>query len=302
VAGAVICAACGAKVRGDRRKCLRCGEPLVARAKTQEAPPQASKPWVTIGIAAGCLAVGGFGIMLLGRAPNRAVQAPARASAPSTRAAAQSGDDGRDSPHNSPDPVIASASDLLAGEKAYESGNLESALQGFQAAVGANPDAARALNDLGQILVRLGRAQEALQYFDRAVRAEPGSWAYQFNRARAYAQLQQWAPAIDGYRVAARLFPDDYATQYNLAKALQASGDTNAAIATYERAIQLAPGQPDFQLSYGLALEAAKRPRDAAEAYRRYLELEPQAPDAEKVKAHLAELDPATTAPAAAGS
>jgi regulator of sirC expression with transglutaminase-like and TPR domain len=98
------------------------------------------------------------------------------------------------------------------------------------------------------------------------------------------------------------LFPDDYATQYNLAKALQASGDTNAAIAAYERAIQLAPGQPDFQLSYGLALEAAKRPGDAAEAYRRYLELEPQAPDAEKVKAHLAELQPATAAPAAAGS
>jgi len=302
VAEAVICAACGAKVRDDRLKCLRCGEPLVARAKTEKAPARARKPWMTIGIAAGCLAVSGFSIMLLGRAPNRAVQTPARPAAPSTRAAGQSADDGLDVPRNSPDPVVVSASDLLAGEKAYESGNLESALQRFQATVAANPDDARTLNDLGQILVRLGRAQEALQYFDRAVRAEPGSWAYQFNRARSYAQLQQWAPAVDGYRVAARLFPDDYATQYNLAQALQASGDTNAAIATFEKAIQLAPGQPDFQLSYGLALEAAKRPRDAAEAYRRYLELEPQAPDAEKVKAHLAELQPATAAPAAAGS
>ena len=85
-------------------------------------------------------------------------------------------------------------------------------------------------------------------------------------------------------------------------RVVELTGDTNAAIAAYERAIQLAPGQPDFQLSYGLALEAAKRPHDAAGAYRRYLELEPQAPDAEKVKAHLAELEPATTAPAAAGS
>ena len=113
---------------GDRLKCLRCGEPLVARAKTDKAPPQARKPWVTIGIAAGCLAVGGFSIMLLGRASNRAVQVPARAAAPSTRAAGQSTADVSDSPHNSPDPVVASASDLLAGEKAYESGNLESAL------------------------------------------------------------------------------------------------------------------------------------------------------------------------------
>jgi tetratricopeptide (TPR) repeat protein len=304
VASAVICAACGAKVRDDRARCLRCGEPLVARAKAkaEKAVWQTRNRWVTIGIAAGCLAFSGFSIMLLGRAPNSAVKAPARAAVPSARAAVQPAEEPIDSPRNRPDPIVASASDVLAGEKAYESGSMEAALQRFQAAVAANPRDARALNDLGQMLVRMNRAQEALQYFDQAVQAEPGSWAYQFNRARAYAQLQQWGRAIDGYRVAAGLFPDDYATQYNLAKALQANGDTNGAIATFEKAIQLAPGQSDFQKSYGLALEAAKRPQDAAAAYRRYLELEPQAADAEKVKAHLAELQPVAAAPAPAGS
>ena len=173
-------------------------------------------------------------------------------------------------------------------------------MQRLQAAVAANPDDARALNDLGQILVRLGRAQEALPYFDRAVRAEPDSWAYQFNRARAYAQLQQWAPAVDGIRVAARLFPDDYATQYNPVqkRCRQAGIPTRRSRPTSER-FSSRRGSPTSSCHADLALEAAKRPRDAAEAYRRYLELEPQAPDAEKVKAHLAELEPATTAPAA---
>ena len=100
---------------------------------------------------------------------------------------------------------------------------------------------------------------------------------------------------------AAQLFPDDYATQYNMAKALQASGNLSGALAGYEKAIQLAPGQSDFQLSYGLALEAAKRPQDAAAAYKRYLELEPSSPETEKVKAHLAEIQPAT-AKAGSGS
>jgi Flp pilus assembly protein TadD len=174
------------------------------------------------------------------------------------------------------------------------SGNIDASVQQLQRAVDANPNDPRALNDLGQVLVRTGRAREAITYLDKATSLTPESWAYQFNRARAYAQLEQWGQAAEGYRAAARLFPDDYATQYNLAKALHASGSIGDALAAYEKAIALAPGQSDFQLSYGLALEKAKRPQDAAAAYRRYLELEPESPQAEKVKAHLTVLEKAT--------
>jgi len=183
---------------------------------------------------------------------------------------------------------------LIGGQQAYVSGNIDASVQQLQAAVDANPNDPRALSDLGQVLVRTGRARESVTYLDKAASLKPDSWAYQFNRARAYAQLQEWGQAVEGYRAAARLFPDDYATQYNLAKALQESGDIGGAIAAYEKAIELAPGQSDFQLSYGLALESAKRPQDAAAAYRRYLELEPDSPQAEKVKAHLAALEKAT--------
>jgi len=65
-AAAVVCAACGAKVRGGRVKCLRCGEKLVAR---HEALPPRPIPWTTVGVVAGCVVLGGFGIMLTGRSP-----------------------------------------------------------------------------------------------------------------------------------------------------------------------------------------------------------------------------------------
>jgi len=185
-------------------------------------------------------------------------------------------------------------SDLIAGQQAYASGNIGASAQQLQKAVDANPNDPRALNDLGQVLVRTGRAREAVAHLDKAVSLKSDSWAYQFNRARAYAQLEEWGQAVEGYRAAARLFPDDYATQYNLAKALQASGNIADALVAYEKAIELAPGQSDFQLSYGLALETAKRPQDAAAVYRRYLELEPDSPQAEKVRAHLTVLEKAT--------
>jgi len=245
-----------------------------------------------VGLVTGGVALAGLAVVLAGRMqpsesiasttvdPSRAVTAPARSTTASSKTA--------------PNSAGAAVSDLIGGQQAYVSGNMDASAQQLQAAVDANPNDPRALSDLGQVLVRTGRAREAISYLDKAVSIKPDSWAYQFNRARAYAQLQQWGDAVDGYRAAARLFPDDYATQYNLAKALQASGAIDPALAAYEKAIELAPGQADFQLSYGLALESAKRPQDAAAAYRRYLELEPNSPQAEKVKAHLTALEKAT--------
>jgi tetratricopeptide (TPR) repeat protein len=292
VAQAVICAACGAKVRGDRARCPRCREPLIARQQETAAAPS-NRWWVTAGIVAGCIAVGGFSMVLVNGSRPKAIASTARPAGTTTTTQARSAaaQVESDSVGAEAAPAIAT-SGLVAGERAYDGGNLDAALQSFQAAVTANPNDPRALNNLGQMLVRLGRAQDAVPYFERAVQLEPDSWAYQFNRARAYAQVKEWGPAIAGYQRASQLFPDDYATQYNLAKALQASGDVTGAVTAYEKAIALAPGQSDFQLSYGLALEAAARPQDAAAAYRRYLELEPASPEAEKVKAHLAQLSP----------
>ena len=178
-----------------------------------------------------------------------------------------------------------------AGIAVYNSGDVAGSIEQFKTAVDADPQNAEALNNLGQALVRAGRASEAVPYFDRAVGIASGVWAYHFNRARALAQLEQWPTATAGYRDAARLFPDDYVTQFNLAKALQANGAFDEAAAGFQRAIELAPGQPDFHLSHGLALEAAGRRADAAAAYRRYLGLQDEAPDAEKIKARIARLE-----------
>ena len=185
-AQAVICAACGAKVKSGRVKCLRCGEPLVARADAP-APSPRPIPWKILGIATGCLVLGGVAVMLTGREQppqsttptavvdaSRVPSAPARAAASSSQATA-------------PDPANTAVSDLMAGQQAYVSGNIDASVQQLQAAVDANPNDPRALSDLGQVLVRTGRAREAVTYLDKAVSLKPDSWVYQFNRARAYA-------------------------------------------------------------------------------------------------------------------
>lgn len=177
------------------------------------------------------------------------------------------------------------------GVAAYAKGDVAGSIEQFMQAVQADSTNAQALNNLGQALVRSGRAREAIPYFDQAIAVSGGVWAYHFNRAKAYGELQDWSRAVAGYREAAGLFPQDYATAFNLARALQASGDLNAAIDEFQRAINLAPGEPDFPLALASALESARRPADALSAYRRFLELQDSGPTAEKVRQRIEELE-----------
>jgi tetratricopeptide (TPR) repeat protein len=197
---------------------------------------------------------------------------------------------------SSPAPVFAGAEASREGIAAYNNGDMAAAVTQFTAAVERDPNNADTLNNLGQVLVRTGRAREAIPYFDRAIAIADKVWSYQFNRARAYGELKEWRQAVAGYTDAARLFPDDYVTQFNLAKARQANGDLPGALESYGKAIELAPGQADFHLYYGQALDVSGKTREAGVEYRRYLELEPKGSEAEKIKARLTELGATTVA------
>lgn len=283
---AQTCPACGAKVREDRVRCLRCGTDLAARAAGGRAA--ASSPILWLPAVAVCAAV--LGLVLSGlvqrRSAGPAAAIPPFSSAIATPPLPSSVGSSVTPPAPFATPATAADSTRL-GASAYDLGKIEESLAHFQDVVTRTPDDPEALNNLGQLLVRSGKPAEAVPYFDRAILLKADTWAYQFNRARAHGLAGQWASAVTGYRAALALFPDDYATQFNLAKALEATGDLTGAIAGYERAIVLAPGQADFHLSHGRALEAAKRVTEAVTAYARFLDLAPDAPEADKVKAHL---------------
>ena len=288
MADALICGACGGDVPAGRPRCGRCG------GSTKEAPstPQAvRRPWqkhVAIVGGVSVLAVVGVAIGRGTLSPVAQTQPPAVSASPLPR-------ETQPTPSSVPsgisqNDVFAGADAARAGIAAYKGGDVAAAVTQFTAAVERDPNNAEALNNLGQALVRSGRAREAIPYFDRAIGIENSVWSYHFNRAKACGDLKDWGQATAGYTEAARLFPDDYVTQFNLAKALQAKGDVPAALQAYAKAAELAPGQPDFHLWYGQALDQSGKRQEAAAEYRTFLELDPNASQAEKVKARLSEL------------
>jgi tetratricopeptide (TPR) repeat protein len=305
VATYVTCAGCGARIRADRERCLRCFEILVAAPEPkllERLTPEQKR------LAAGAAVVA---VLLVGVLAWRNRPTPIDAAAPAQslqpRAAGRGAAAG-------PNPASAAARPSTAyvappgafldtsraATAAYLTGDLQGARAQFEAALEHKPDDPEALNNIGQILDRQGDLVGAVARFEKAISIAPDRWAYHFNLAHAVGRQGDWTRAADEYREAARLFPDDYATQFNLALAVQRTGDAQAAIPEFEKAIRLAPAEASFHLALGNSLQAAGRLPEARKAFETYLEMEPSAPDAAKVKAHIEVLSAAISARAPA--
>ena len=308
MAGYVVCAACGARIKADRQECLRCGEKLVAVA-----PAEPSMPWWdALGLSQGraLMLASAVSFVLLGAvvyvwqqtAPEPVDDVARPAGPPPATPAATAPDSSVTPPPSvsahietskpSFEPATFLDSNRLAGA-AFSSGNFEAARASYEQSLAKRPDNPEALNALGQALVRLGKIDEAIPRFERAIELAPDKWTYHFNLAHAVGQHEHWDRAAEEYRKAAVLFPTDYATQYNLAMALHKKGDDQAAIPEFEKAIQLAPGEPSFHVSLGISFEKVGRTADAVREYRQYLEMAPAAPNAASLKQHLEALGPA---------
>jgi tetratricopeptide (TPR) repeat protein len=301
----VTCAACGARIRGDRERCLRCFEVLVAapEPKLIERLTREQQRLVAGGAAVVVLLVGGLAW--------RSRPTPIDAAAP-----AQAGRPGAAWNGNADRPPAAAAAERpatalvappgafldtsRAATASFLTGNLQQAREQFEAALAIKPDDPEALNSVGQILDRQGDISGAIARFEKAISIAPDRWAYHFNLAHAAGRQGDWTRAVDEYREAVRRFPDDYATQFNYALALQRGGDPASAIPEFEKAIRLAPAEASFHLALGNSLQAVGRLPEARKAFETYLQLEPSAPDVGKVKAHIETLRTAISAKDAA--
>ena len=66
-------------------------------------------------------------------------------------------------------PAVDIADPKHGGTAAYAQGDYPTALSRYERAVKENPSDADALNNLGQVLTRMGRATEAIPLFERAL-------------------------------------------------------------------------------------------------------------------------------------
>ena len=294
MSGFVVCPACGTRIKAGRQHCLRCFE-LLPDPDVPVRPPI----WESLGLSQGKLMIFGVGASLLVLAlvaviwstwpePIDDVVQPVavRTSAPAAPAPVAAASPNQTAGAPAADPLTladAKPPELSAAARA----DLEARRAEYEQAVEKTPDDPAALNNLGQVLARLGQTAEALARFERAVALAPTRPVYHLNLARAATDLGRRSRAVESYREAARLLPKDAATRYTLGVALQKNNDNEAALPELEQAIALAPDDPKPHLAYGVSLEQLQRIPDAIREYTRFVEMQPTAPEADGIKAHI---------------
>jgi len=294
------CAGCGARMLGVWRVCPRCGHALAhvppPSARAKPAPPD-DRRGVSRHLALAVAAIGVVVVAVLiwqlrpGEPPETSgALEPEALRRPVVQAEA---------PAERPDLDLPRAPETTGeaaqrGLRAYADGDLTAALAAFQEAVGDQPRDAESLNNLGQVLIRLGRVPEALPRFEQAIDLSPSKWAFRFNHARALGLTGNWQAAVEGYREADRLFPDDYVTLFNMGLALQKLGLHREAAPVLERASQL-DQDASLLLPLGASYEALTRTAEAVDVYQRYLAAAAEGPDAPAVRARLERLTESPT-------
>ena len=180
--------------------------------------------------------------------------------------------------------------------------------------IAADPSDYRALNLLGMVLCRQGRAVDGLRYVERALEICPSYEAAYSNLAmllrergelsaanacldRACAQMPEaidvrilkasWLLESGESRAAIALLDECLARGRESVELLAVHGDAlfaagrfNEALASYERALALVPQMPETLNNRGNALRALNRPQEAVDSYRRAIELNPRLSEA----------------------
>lgn len=137
-----------------------------------------------------------------------------------------------------------------------------------------------ALQLLGLLNAQRGDLESARQYFDRALGLGAERAELHFLRAEVVGGLGRQAQAMDGYRQALSMRPDMPEALISLADLLLREGRAAEALPLLERALQIRPGDTAALNNRGNALQALQRHLESLECYEQVLQSLPGNADA----------------------
>jgi tetratricopeptide (TPR) repeat protein len=199
------------------------------------------------------------------------------------------------------------------GKGLFRSGNLEAALNFFNAAIHIKQNFAAAYGNRGAVFKELKRFAEALDSFDNALRINPWDANAHYNKALTFLDLKLPLDALDSLDVALAIHPlfaeahnsrgvvlkelkrdkegeacfdaalaiqPDYAeAYYNRGLLLQELKQQEEALASYSAALSFAPNYCEAFAKRGILLLEIKRPREALRDFDAALAIKPDLPD-----------------------
>ncbi len=152
---------------------------------------------------------------------------------------------------------------------------LQEAVRAWRDALYLDPGRSAAHQNLGNLLVLLGRFDEAEAEFREAVRLESANAAARMGLGNLLSQRGRAEDAENELRAAVALAPGDAVARLNLGVHLERNGRAREAEACFRQAVELAPEHPTVRHALGTMLQRDGRLDEAEAEFRTALENDP---------------------------
>jgi Flp pilus assembly protein TadD/GGDEF domain-containing protein len=129
----------------------------------------------------------------------------------------------------------------ISGDRLYERGKLEEAVEEFQRALTLDPNNVNVSNSLGVCYAQMGQFEEAVNEFVRVASLKPGEFMGQYNLACALLNLGREDEAERAFSRASKLEPRRAAPYFQLAKLCRKQKRFEESLSYLTRTVELKP-------------------------------------------------------------
>jgi tetratricopeptide (TPR) repeat protein len=146
-------------------------------------------------------------------------------------------------------------SHFILGSLAADRERYGEAIEFYRAALRVDGEYAKARNNLGIALARIGRVEEAILEYQRVLRSNPENLNARYNLANALSRSGRLEEALARYLELLRMDPDDADAHFNLARAYRRKGDSSLAVEHYREVLRIDPADADAHAELAGLLE-----------------------------------------------
>ena len=168
---------------------------------------------------------------------------------------------------------------LDRGNALYEEGKYEASLDAYKSALeyarslNANAAILLILNNLANVLSKLGHEEEALATFEAALSVSQDDWLVHYNLGVYYGRIGLHEAALKQFTEAHKLEPDATIVMYNLGHANQHLGRYHAAINFYRNVLTNEPLNYSARYNLCVSLQSAGEHESALDEVNKALEV-----------------------------
>lgn len=177
-------------------------------------------------------------------------------------------------------PASAAAFDSLSlnisGDKRFEAGDLDGAVDEYKKGLALNAEDLNILNSLGVCYGYQRRSDLAMASFDRVLELDPGNVPAHYNRGFALAMDNKPEEALECFRNAARSAPDNFDVLFHRGKMAFELDLQDEALETFARAEKLEDSRPIIYRYLGQALVRAEQKEKAIDAFKAAVRNDPE--------------------------